>query len=113
MRGQIQIDMAIGEVEKAVLHSIKRMQYRNGPLIGPEIAIFSYPRELIFAEKLQIAVAMGEGNTRMKDYYDLFKLARSGLDKDFLRSCLEAVFTKRKTQMVSEFVLDHRELANL
>lgn len=35
-----------------------------------------YPRETVFAEKLEAIVSLGMANSRMKDYFDLLALAR-------------------------------------
>jgi len=74
MRGHVQLDMAIGEAKEAIPTPLKRIRYKNEPLMGADFSILSYPRELIFAEKLQIALKKGEDNTRLRDFYDMFKL---------------------------------------
>lgn len=113
MRGRLQMDMAIGEVDEATRIPLKRIRYKNAPLMGPDFSILSYPRELIFAEKLQIAVAKKEDNTRMRDFYDLFKLLNHGLDDILLKTCLTSVFTKRETPLLSEFKLDDQGFSKL
>ncbi len=113
MRGRLQMDLAIGDAQEAVPISLKRIRYKDEPLMGPDFEILSYPRELIFAEKLQIAVAKGEENTRMRDYYDLFKLLRHGLDDALLKTCLMSVFAKRETPMISKFSPDEKALSKL
>ena len=41
----------------------------------PEPRILVYPKETIIAEKLEAAVQLGEINTRMKDFYDLWQIS--------------------------------------
>lgn len=113
MRGRLQMDMAIGEVKEATYITLKRIRYKNEPLMGPDFSILSYPRELIFAEKLQVAVVKGEENTRMRDFYDLFKLLRYGLDDVLLKTCLTSVFTKRETPLISGFRPDEKARSKL
>lgn len=81
--------------------------------MGDDFSILSYPRELIFAEKLQIALKKAEDNTRLRDFYDIFKLTENKLDSDLLKSCLAAVFTKRETEMISEFTLSDKAITKL
>src|SRR5262249_48317169 len=38
----------------------------------------AYPRETVFAEKLETIAQLGVANSRMKDYFDLIALAREG-----------------------------------
>jgi hypothetical protein len=57
----------------------------------------------VVAEKLQAMVSLGIGNSRMKDFYDLWFLARtfdfSGRD---LRRAIQATFKRRKTALPAE-----------
>lgn len=113
MRGHVQMDMAIGEAKEAIPTPLKRIRYKNEPLMGADFSILSYPRELIFAEKLQMALKKGEDNTRLRDFYDMFKLMQNDLDSSLLNSCLTSVFTKRETKMISKFVLDDKAITKL
>jgi len=60
-----------------------------------------YSRESCIAEKLQTMVALGEINSRMKDFYDIWLLATTqpftGSD---LAAAITATFRRRKTEMV-------------
>ncbi|MCL6620241.1 nucleotidyl transferase AbiEii/AbiGii toxin family protein [Thermomonas hydrothermalis] len=59
-----------------------------------------YPRETVFAEKLEVIVMLGMTNSRMKDYFDLFSLVREGqLDPTLLRDAVSATFARRNTPM--------------
>jgi len=50
------------------------------------------------AEKFQALVTLGMANTRMKDFYDLWMLARSfEFDGDRLASAIGATFEQRRT----------------
>lgn len=53
--------------------------------------VLSYPVETILAEKLCTAVQLGDANTRVRDYLDIWRLIRNeGLDVAAMRSALEA-----------------------
>ncbi|MEQ7128587.1 nucleotidyl transferase AbiEii/AbiGii toxin family protein [Actinopolymorpha sp. B11F2] len=41
---------------------------------GPPICILGYPLVTVLAEKLCTAVSLGEGNTRVRDYVDMWTL---------------------------------------
>lgn len=57
-----------------------------------------YPRESVFAEKLEALVLLGIANRRMKDYFDLLGLAREGrMDAEALARAIEATFDRRGT----------------
>ena len=113
MRGRVQMDMAIGEVLEAVRMPLKRIRYKEQPLMGPDFSLLSYPLELIFAEKLQIAVDKGEDNTRMRDYYDLFKLSQEDLDMSLLGTCLDSAFVKRKNPLIETIPFDEKTISKL
>jgi len=69
------------------------------PLLDhPSPRLRVYPRETVVAEKLEAMVQLGLANSRMKDFYDLFVLAR---DFDFdgveLVQAIRATFHRRRT----------------
>ncbi|MBW8311217.1 MAG: nucleotidyl transferase AbiEii/AbiGii toxin family protein [Rhizobium sp.] len=67
-------------------------------LPAPSLRI--YPRETVFAEKLEAIVVLGIANSRMKDYFDLLSLAREGrLDRGVLSNAVSATFERRNTPM--------------
>jgi hypothetical protein len=59
-----------------------------------------YPRETVVAEKLEAMVFLGTVNSRMKDFYDIWLLARqfdfSGTD---LAAAIAGTFAKRGTAL--------------
>ncbi|GAB5429391.1 MAG: nucleotidyl transferase AbiEii/AbiGii toxin family protein [Devosia indica] len=52
------------------------------------VRIWRQPIEYGIADKIHAAVQHGEGNTRLRDYYDIFVGAGRGLDADKLRAAL-------------------------
>ncbi len=67
-------------------------------LPAPSLRI--YPREAVFAEKLEAIVVLGMANTRMKDYFDLLSLIREGrLDPAVLARAVAATFDRRDTPL--------------
>lgn len=50
------------------------------PCLLPELpapALLMYPRETVVAEKFEAMLSLGEGNTRVKDFYDLWTMTRA------------------------------------
>lgn len=69
----------------------------------PAPVLRSYPRETFVAEKLQAMVALGIANSRMKDFYDLWFLARAfGFDGETLSRAITATFNRRQTPIPLE-----------
>lgn len=59
-----------------------------------------YPRETVIAEKYQAMVAMGLPNSRMKDFYDLWTLAREfSSNGPALCRAIAATFARRQTPL--------------
>jgi hypothetical protein len=65
-------------------------------LPAPELA--AYPRETVVAEKFQAMASLGIANSRMKDFFDLWVLARSfAFAGPVLADAIRATFARRKT----------------
>lgn len=62
-----------------------------------------YPIYAVVAEKFHAMVALGVENSRMKDFYDLWAIARRfGLDGETLARSLAATFERRRTPLPAE-----------
>ena len=92
----VQIDIGFGD---AVTPEITEIEFP--PLLdAPAPKIRAYPKETVFAEKLQAIVALGIINTSMKDYYDLLALARLfDFDGEVVRRAVVATFDRRGTPL--------------
>ena len=68
------------------------------PMPAPRVR--AYPMNAVVAEKLEAIVSLGMLNSRMKDFYDIWFLARTFpfRAKD-LRAALSATFERRKTRI--------------
>lgn len=59
-----------------------------------------YPRETVFAEKLEAIARLGIVNSRMKDYFDLLALVREGaMNTTDLAAAIRATFARRGTAL--------------
>ena len=57
-----------------------------------------YPRETVFAEKLEAIATLGIANSRMKDYFDLLALLREqAMESATLAEAIRATFQRRGT----------------
>jgi predicted nucleotidyltransferase component of viral defense system len=99
-RCPVQVDVGFGD---AVTPGPEDVEY---PVIlkgfePPKLRV--YPRYTVIAEKLDAIASLGIANTRMKDYFDLWVLARhSQLDGATLRQAIRATFDRRKTALSTE-----------
>ena len=99
-RCQIQIDIGFGD---AVTPGPEEVEY---PVMLPDFAapkLRVYPRYTVVAEKFEALSSLGIANSRMKDYFDLWILARhTNFDGDILRQAVQATFDRRKTALTGE-----------
>ena len=69
----------------------------------PPPRLKAYSRESVVAEKLQAMVSLGEGNSRMKDFADLWFLARNfNFDGGLLARAISSTFTRRQTSIQTQ-----------
>lgn len=74
------------------------------------ILVLAYNLETIMAEKLETVLSRGDQNTRPRDYYDIYILAKlqySNLDPNSLKAALKATTEKRGS---SATVRDYRKI---
>jgi hypothetical protein len=65
---------------------------------APRIA--AYPRETVVAEKFQTMVLLGTSNSRMKDFFDLWKLAdQFEFHGPVLSEAIRATFERREPRV--------------
>ena len=95
----LQIDIGFGD---AVVPEPEEVQYPT--LLGfPAPRIRVYPRESVVAEKYHALVVLGIANSRMKDFYDLWTLARMfSFDGETLSLAIESTFIRRRTPVPAE-----------
>ena len=95
----LQIDMGVGD---AVWPAAKRYIYPtlldfSSPLI------LAYPREAVVAEKLEAMVVLGDRNSRIKDFFDLYYLAsESEFDRATLTEAVRRTFVRRRTPIPAD-----------
>jgi hypothetical protein len=91
---QLHVDVGIGD---AVVPAPERILYPT-LLDFPAPMLRAYARETVVAEKLHALVVLGMANSRMKDFYDLWIMAREfEFDGATLCRAIAATFERRAT----------------
>lgn len=89
----------------------REMEYRFKLLLEDRsISVLAYNLETIMAEKLETVITRGDQNTRPRDYYDIYmlaKLQRSNIEINTLKAALNATVEKRDSTAV---VKDYHEI---
>lgn len=96
-RCSVQWDVGFGD---AVNPAAEEVEYPTLLPSSPSPRLRVYPRETVFAEKLEAMVKLGLTNSRMKDYFDLLALAReNAMDATQLGTAISATFARRGTAL--------------
>jgi len=92
----LQVDVGFGDV---ITPGPVKLEYPT-LLDFPAPKLRAYPRETMVAEKFHALVKLGVTNSRMKDFYDLWILAREfQFDGRLLSQAIEATFRRQKTEL--------------
>jgi predicted nucleotidyltransferase component of viral defense system len=84
-------DVALPGIIKANYPVLLEMDY-------PRVNIYSL--EFVVAEKFEAIISLGELNSRMKDFYDIYiLLSAKKLNKDLLKEAIESTFKQRGTDI--------------
>lgn len=82
----------------------KEIEYQFKLLLGNRsISVLAYNLETILAEKLETVISRGDQNTRPRDYYDIYILAKlrySNIEFNSLKTALNATADKRGSRAV-------------
>lgn len=95
----MRMDLGFGDCVEPIEYLMDDLTATSkGPLFESRISLHCYPKEFIFAEKLETLVFRGGGNTRMKDFHDLYSLVRLNALASFLaKKAVQLVFHHRHT----------------
>jgi predicted nucleotidyltransferase component of viral defense system len=94
VRLKIQIDFGVGDI---MVPGPRMIEY---PVLldSDTIRLLAYPVESAIAEKLQAMVALGNANSRMKDFYDVWIYSNHlDFNTDTLLKAIDATFKNRET----------------
>jgi hypothetical protein len=99
-RCQIQIDIGFGDAVTPGPEDVEYPVMLSG-FEAPKLRV--YPRYTVVAEKFEALSSLGIANSRMKDYFDLWILARhTEFDGEILRQACQATFDRRKTALTGQ-----------
>ncbi|MBX3576146.1 MAG: nucleotidyl transferase AbiEii/AbiGii toxin family protein [Rhizobiaceae bacterium] len=95
----MQVDIGFGDAVTPAAQELEFPSLLSAE--GPRLK--AYPRETVVAEKLQAIVALGQANSRMKDFYDLLALSRLfAFEGESLAQAIRATFERRHTSLPTE-----------
>jgi len=90
----MQIDVGFGNAIEPPAEEVEYPTLLGG--VAPRIR--AYPHEAVVAEKLHAMVVLGDANSRLKDFYDLYVIASTlALDGKRLARAIGATFERRRT----------------
>jgi hypothetical protein len=91
---ELQIDIGFGD---AITPAPQEIDFPI-LLLNREIKIQGYPVETLIAEKFQAMIDLGEQNSRMKDFYDVFQeLKKLNYNEETLEKAIKNTFARRST----------------
>jgi len=94
VRVPIQVDVGFGD---AVTPAPVEIDY-PALLDAPAPRLRAYPVETVVAEKFEALVTLGIANSRLKDFYDLWLIAKTfALDRSVLATAVQNTFDRRQT----------------
>ena len=99
IKNKISIDIGAGDIVDFKSLEVKLMQTKK-PLFEKSIRLNSYTPEYIFSEKLEAILQLGETNSRMKDFYDCYRLIEENImDKNLLKTAIHKTIKNRNTEL--------------
>ena len=88
----LKIDVCAGDdVEPIEANTKKLFLFSN----EPDISILVYSPEYIFAEKLETLERFAQGNTRLKDFVDLWNLTKQPMQVEKVQTAILRCFKRR------------------
>jgi Nucleotidyl transferase AbiEii toxin, Type IV TA system len=92
-RISVQVDIGFGDVVTPAPEEIEFPSLLDFP--APHLR--AYPIYTVVAEKLEASVRLGEANTRMKDFFDLWFLSQKfPFDGELLKDAITRTFSRRE-----------------
>ena len=97
----IKLDIGFGDIIESINPFLTLTATKKFPLFERDIQPSCYPKEYIFAEKLEALANMGGDTSRIKDFHDLYSLVSlpNCIDATFANKVIMYVFKHRKTSV--------------
>jgi hypothetical protein len=114
-RFKVAIDIGFGDIVDPIEYSIPLTTSSKGNLFEGSISLSCYPKEFIFAEKLETIIYRGSFNSRMKDYHDIYSMISSPIFSSFsdLELIIRMVFKHRQTLLALPINFKDEELRRI
>lgn len=115
IRFKVSIDLGFGDKVKEIRQDLSLLRTPKGPLFEESISLNCYPKEYIFAEKLETVIYRRGANSRMKDFHDLYTMIGEQESPDIktLKDAIETVFTHRQTPITIPVQFVEEEIKSL
>ncbi|KIC75254.1 hypothetical protein DB42_AK00540 [Neochlamydia sp. EPS4] len=115
IKRKLSIDIGFGDIVEPIQYSIPLLKGAKGAIFESSVNLSCYPKEFIFAEKLETIVYRGFLNSRMKDFHDVHSLILNEFSASFhnLKLIIESVFEHRGTALKLPIVYKIAELPQL
>ncbi len=114
-RFKVAIDIGFGDVVDSIEYTIPLTAYSKGVLFERNVKLSCYPKEFIFAEKLETVIYRGSFNSRMKDFHDLYSMISSSQPPSLhnLEEVVRLVFEHRETPLTLPISYAEGEMAQV
>lgn len=112
-RFKVAIDIGFGDIVDSIEYSIPLTTYSKGGLFEGNVTLPCYPKEFIFAEKLETVIHRGSFNSRMKDFHDLYSMISSKPSLDNAEGIIRLVFEHRETNLALPIAYEEDEMNRL
>lgn len=114
-RFKVAIDIGFGDIVDPIEYSIPLTTSSKGVLFEGNVTLPCYPKEFIFAEKLETVIYRGSFNSRMKDFHDLYSMISSKplplLNN--IEGIIRMVFEHRETKLTLPITYEEDEINQL
>jgi|LakMenE01Jun11ns_1017448.scaffolds.fasta_scaffold9949848_3 predicted nucleotidyltransferase component of viral defense system len=115
IRFKVAIDIGFGDIVDPIEYSIPLTTSSKDALFESSVKLPCYPKEFIFAEKLETIVYRGSFNSRMKDFHDLYSMISSSQLPSFhnLEGIIQSVFEHRETIIALPITYEEDEILRM
>ncbi|SPJ31991.1 nucleotidyl transferase AbiEii/AbiGii toxin family protein [Candidatus Protochlamydia amoebophila] len=114
-RFKVAIDIGFGDIVEPIEYKIRLTNYSKGDLFEDSVELACYPKEFIFAEKLETIIHRGSFNSRMKDFHDIYSMILSSALLSFksLENVIRIVFKHRETELLLPISFQEDEIIRM
>lgn len=109
---KVSMDIGVGDIVRPRYLEVELLKGKEA-LFEDSINLNAYPPEYIFSEKIEAILHHAQFGSRMKDYYDCYRMIEEGvLNKEELKTALYETTSNRKTNLtlVSEDTIAFNDL---